>query len=344
MKTTLLIYFATVALVFFTVVATNHATACSRILLSNNPEHISCSRSVDWHEPLGAELWLYPRGMSVNGAAGQNSAAWISKYGCLLNSGRDYANVGVEGINEKGLAIHTLYLDKTQYEPRDSRPGVSYVNFCRYILDNCATVKEALKLMKSTQIVPVEINGKIMPLHWAMEDPTGDSAIIEFIDGKLVIHHGKQYTVMTNEPAYDLHIENLKKYKDFGGSVEDLPGGIEADDRFIRAAYYLKHMPAPQTEAQSAAFAMQLINNVAVPFGAPYKTGAGAGIYPTWWVSVTDLSDRVYYFSSTFSPNVIWVDLSSQDFSESSPVRKLVDPENPAYVGDVAPAFKEAVK
>lgn len=33
-----------------------------------------------------------------------------------------------------------------------------------------------------------------------LEDSTGDSAIIEIIDGKMVIHHGREYTVMTNDP------------------------------------------------------------------------------------------------------------------------------------------------
>ena len=318
-----------------------NAESCSRILLSKNPKHITSSRSVDWHEPLGAQLLIYPRGMKVNGEAGENSATWTSKYGSLLNVGNKYANVGTEGVNEKGFAIHTLYLDKTEYEPRDSRPGVSYIHFCRYLLDNSATVKEALALMKTVQLVPVKINGKIMPLHWAMEDPSGDSAIVEFIDGNLVVHHGKEYTIMTNEPSYDVHVENLKKYEGFGGDEKNLPGGIEAWERFIRAAYYLKHLPTPKTEEESAAFALQLIRNVSVPFGAPYGTGAGAGIYPTWWVSATDISNRVYYFNSTFSANVIWVDLKGLDFSAGNPVRKLADPRNPAYVGDVSRAFKE---
>ena len=63
------------------------------------------------------------------------------------------------------------------------------------------------------------------------------SAIIEFIDGAPTVHMGKQYQVMTNEPAYDKQIANMLRYKAFGGTVEGLPGGIQADERFVRAAY-----------------------------------------------------------------------------------------------------------
>ena len=33
-----------------------------------------------------------------------------------------------------------------------------------------------------------------------MSDPNGDSAILEYKDGKLNIHHGREHKVMTNSP------------------------------------------------------------------------------------------------------------------------------------------------
>lgn len=70
-------------------------------------------------------------------------------------------------------------------------------------------------------------------LTW--QDPTGDSAIFEYIDGNLVVYHGKKHTVMTNDPAYPFHVENIKRYKDFGGD-EDLPGTTGLTGRPIRTA------------------------------------------------------------------------------------------------------------
>ena len=312
------------------------AQACSRIMLSKNPSHIVISRSVDWAERMESDLSKFPRSTKSNGGIKENPALWTSKYGSLVNSISNYDNMDAEGVNEVGFAVHILYLDKTIYESRDQRPGVSNLHWVRYMVANFATVKEALAGMEQIQIVQVPINGTIMPVHLAMGDSSGDSAIVEYVDGKLVVHHGAEFTVMTNEPTYDVHVANLPKYRGFGGN-KDLPGGIEAWERFVRAAYYLKHLPEPKSESESVAFAFQLINNVAVPFGAPYATG---GTYPTWWVSATDVSNKVYYFRSTFSANIVWVELDRLDFTKNTPVMKL-EPEDPKLVGDVTDKFAE---
>jgi choloylglycine hydrolase len=51
-------------------------------------------------------------------------------------------------------------------------------------------------------------------------------------------------------------------------------------------------------------------------------------------MSVADLTDRVYYFQSTRSPNVIWLALDELDFAEDAPVLAL-DPRDVTFVGDV---------
>ena len=73
----------------------------------------------------------------------------------------------------------------------------------QYFLDNYATVEEAVAAMQDPPFTvvskPVE-NGMAALIHMAISDATGDSAIFEYLDGKLVIHHGRQYVVMTNSP------------------------------------------------------------------------------------------------------------------------------------------------
>jgi choloylglycine hydrolase len=54
-----------------------------------------------------------------------------------------------------------------------------------------------------TIIAPPLPNGFRAGLHLSLSDATGDSAILEYINGKLVIHHGSQYRVMTNSPTFD---------------------------------------------------------------------------------------------------------------------------------------------
>jgi len=123
-----------------------------------------------------------------------------------------------------------------------------------------------------------------------MEDATGDSAIVEHVDGKFQFYHSKsEALVMTNEPPYDQQKEILAKYDFMGGNItlpDNLPGTVDSVDRMIRLEYYLTTSPEPKTEAESIAFVRSLISSSNVPFGAPYN----GGVYPTWWASYIDVS------------------------------------------------------
>ena len=323
------------------------AEACSRVLWNTNGKTVVCARSTDWTIPLDELLLIYPRGLKMDGGLNENSAQWTSKYGSVVSSIYVYASKSgfnvhdgaTDGLNEKGLAVHLLYLGETKYEDRNQRPGVSNMRWVRYLLDNFASVSEAVQGMQKIQIVPVPMDNEIAGLHLAMEDQSGDSAIIEYIDANLVIHHGRQVTVMTNDPSYDAQLSNLKNYQDFGGELK-LPGTIEADDRFVRATYYLKHLPEPKDEAEAVGYIFSVIRNVAVPFGATYKGLASESTYPTWWISVTDLGNDVYYLNWVNNPNIIRVELKNVDFSEGTPIR-ILNPRNPALVGEVSRAFEE---
>jgi penicillin V acylase-like amidase (Ntn superfamily) len=87
-----------------------------------------------------------------------------------------------------------LYLTAADYGARDgSKPGVQAGLWAQYALDNAATVSEALALLDKIQVVLVEARGHKATVHLALEDATGDSAIIEHINGKPVVHHGRNF-------------------------------------------------------------------------------------------------------------------------------------------------------
>lgn len=48
-----------------------------------------------------------------------------------------------------------------------------------------------------------EPSGGRITVHLATEDATGDSAILEVVDGQMNIYHDRRCTAMTNEPTYD---------------------------------------------------------------------------------------------------------------------------------------------
>lgn len=304
------------------------APMCTRIFWNENPIAQVVARTIDWEISDEPDLWVLPRGIARHGDAGDGSATWVSRYGSVSASGWR-AGTG-EGVNERGLAAHALYLGAAGYEPPDDRPTVSNVMWTQYVLDHFATVAEALEGLAAVRIVPMRIHDQDMPLHLALEDATGDCAIVEMLDGAPVVHHGREHNVMANDPTYDEQLANLRRYRGFGGD-EPVPGDIVSAERFVRASYFLRHLPEPADELEAVAGVIGLGRNVSIPQGAPdnrFET------YPTWWLSATDLTNRVFYFQHTRTPNVIWLELDELDFAEGAAILSL-NPRDTSLVGDV---------
>ncbi len=84
-------------------------------------------------------------------------------------------------MNEKGLVANLLYLAESEYAPpTDTRPAVVVSVWTQYVLDNFATVDEAVaELQKeSFRVVTAEApNGAKGTVHLSISDPSGDSAI-----------------------------------------------------------------------------------------------------------------------------------------------------------------------
>ncbi|MBY0383110.1 MAG: linear amide C-N hydrolase [Xanthobacteraceae bacterium] len=321
--------------------------ACTRILWNDNKLSVFVSRTMDWPESTEPKLAIFPRGTKHDGgligrgpakAFESNPARWASKYGSIVTT--VYGLGAVDGLNEKGLGIHLLYLNATDFGPRDpGKPGVHAGLWGQYALDNAASVDEALKILQNVQIVMVEARGHKANVHLAMEDVSGDSAIVEYIDGKPVVHHGRQYTIMTNDPKYDDQLALLKQ-QDFSkpSSTMPLPGNVNPQDRFQRATYYASMLPEPKTDREAVAGVLAIARNVSVPFGAPYKD---FGIYNTEYRTAMDLGKRWYFFELTTAPSVIWADLTRFDLAPGSPFMML-DPDDISLSGNVIGKFHKA--
>ncbi len=345
-------------LFFFSPMINDSVSACSRALWNTNNQAVIVARSMDWTAPFGDRIVINPRTVKMQGWIGEYAATWISKYGSIVvvpyefsvsnqkdvtgsqdaaQNGDPLVDGGSEGMNEKGLAVHLLYLGATKYEEHDiHKPLVHPARLLRYILDNFESVNDAVAALQNIQMVP----GYPYPEHMAIDDATGDSAIIEFLGKRMEIHHGREYTVLTNDPIYSVQLANLKQYKAFGGTIEELPGGIEPLDRFVRAAAFLKTLPEPQDKTEAVAYLYSVIHNVSVPFGAVYRSLPASSTYPTWWTSVSDLTNRIFYFHMTRSLNIIWVNLREEDLVAGKPIRVL-NPGQFGLVGDVTNKFEQ---
>jgi choloylglycine hydrolase len=278
-------------------------------------------------------LLITPIGTQKTGGIGKKPLEWTSKYGSVLITAFKVASS--DGVNDQGLAAHLLYLHSSEYEKRDRRPALPNSKWVEYVLDNYKNVKEAIKGLTKLQIVPVMVADLDWPLHLCIEDKNGDSAIFEFIKGKLVIHHNRDATVMTNDPFYMVQVTNLKNYAYFGGKLP-LPGDMDSMSRFVRLSAFLKTLPTPASQKEALEFTLGVIRSAEVPFGALDTTGkTNIDTWPTRWVTATNLTTLVYYFQSTQSLNTAWIDLNKINFKTlSGPLE--INLQNPLVKGDIS--------
>ncbi len=301
-----------VAAGFLSVSATSQA--CSDIAVTGNG-FAAVARTLDFEANTGSLFGLshvgdkntsnvnWPQSFPVH------AKSWVTKYSFMGQTAFG-TNVILDGINSQGVYAGFLYLPEfTRYpvaNAKDSRPELAVTDTANYVLATADSVNQAVKELKQVQLVKsaVQKGSKFLfvPVHLVIRDKTGNSAVVEWIDGKTVIHQPAG-DVLTNSPPLDWQLNNAKKY-DYtstsntnrkwdghymnGSGFYGVPGDWTPPGRFARAAAVLKSMPKPNSESQALALAYQALQTVAVPLGVNPS--------PTLWMSLADLKNNIYYF------------------------------------------------
>lgn len=328
------------------IAATPVAEACTRAMYLGPDDRVLTGRSMDWKLPMVSNLWVFPRGMERDGAAGERSVQWTARYGSLAFSGYDIATA--DGMNEAGLNVNLQWEVNTTYPEDDGEtPTISLSVFPQYLLDRYATVAEAVTDLRANPIliqggeVPIGPPGRAATVHVSMTDATGDSAILEFVDGEMVILHDRSYQVMTNEPTFERQLA-IREYWEGVNPREFMPGTVRATDRFVCASFYINAVEQTSDARRAAAAVFSVIRQTSVPWGI--SIADQPNLSTTRWRIVADQTDLRYYAESVISPSVFWVDLANLDFSEGADVMKLdlgVDMER-ILTGESSAEFERA--
>jgi len=316
---------------------------CTRVLYETGTATFITGRGMDWSDSTAPfSIFSFPRGLDRTGAPVDDAITWRSKYGSVICSMYDAATT--DGMNDQGLVANVLYLAEADFgdATREDKPLISIGAWAQYFLDSFATVAEAVEAMQDPPFVivaPVLPNGRAAAVHMSLSDPTGDSAVLEYIDGTLVIHHCAEYTVMTNSPIFDQQLA-INAYWELIGGDRMLPGTINAADRYVRVSYLLNSSPKYEEPRMAVASVFSIMRAIGVPLGM--EDPDHPNISATLWRSVSDHDSRRYYFESALQPAVFWVDMANLDLSVgASPKSAKVDgPKDLA--GEISGALEPA--
>jgi hypothetical protein len=248
-----------------------------------------------------------PRGLARVSATAElqspTPAKWVSRHGSVT-----FNQFGVGfptgGINERGLVVELMWLDGTQYPAADARPTVTTLEFIQYLLDQTATLDEAMEAAQA-----IRIAGRT-PLHFLVSDAAGRTATVEFLEGKLVVHRGADLPVraLAND-RYDTSLAAMRSQRTDLDARSSLA-------RFSRAA-------AQSQSRKTPAQAFEVLDNVAQPGW-------------THWQIVYEMAPRTIQWRTGKNAAMRTLDLAAVSFDCKDGVR-LVDVD--AGHGDMRSSF-----
>lgn len=297
--------------------------ACSRIVYKGDSALYIIGRSLDWKTPIPTNVYIYPRGIDMRSSNTPEAIHWRSRYGAVYAVGYDGGIT--EGMNEKGVSINGLFCKGTVYtnSETEERPPMSMAVFVAWMLDNCASTREVIDLVKdqSFSIGGATFDGgTVSALHWGVTDATGHSAIIEFDNGFIRIYEGEDLRAMTNDPQWPKMQAILDYWKAVGGT-NMLPGTVRSADRCVRADFFVRNVESVPEADLGASIALSVMKNVSVPYH--YTVDGEPNISSTQWISLSNLRDLRYYFLPVTSNGIWYVDLNKCDLREGAPVMKI---------------------
>jgi penicillin V acylase-like amidase (Ntn superfamily) len=162
--------------------------SCTSFCLDNNG-HAVFGSNYDNDKPEGL-VFINKRGISKSGfmpGPTAQVARWTSKYASV-----SFTVIGCQlawaGMNEKGLVMSTMALPETQNPEADERPPLHSPHWMQYMLDNCGSVKEVIAAGQQVRIFETVD-------HYLVADRVGNCAVIEFLEGRMVVHTGRELPV-----------------------------------------------------------------------------------------------------------------------------------------------------
>lgn len=316
------------------------ANACSRVVfigdsIDGHSGLVMVGRTLDWKNPIPTSLYVYPRGLQRQSMPSGPMLKWTSKYGSVMAV--SYDGGVTEGMNEKGLVMNSLFCKDAIYavqKPGGDVPVMSMAVLISYFLDNFQTVQEVQDWFAAGNRFVINAQsfdgGTAALLHFAITDRTGDTLIMEYVNGDLTMYSGRENIVLTNDPVYPKMLA-IEGYWESVGGKNFLPGGVRSTDRFMRAHYFINHVPKNSDDNVAFAALSSIMGTVSVPYG--YLIQGEPNVSSTQWRSIADATNGKYHFKFAYTPGDFYVDLGRLQLHPGAPVLKL-DTKNPeSYFG-----------
>lgn len=276
----------------------NFGVACTTFVLNDSKGNMVFGRNFDF-PVVDGHIHINYRNIEKRSFIRPPEAplTWVSKYGSISfnQAGKEFP---YGGMNEKGLVIEQMWLQEANYPQADGRYGLSELQWIQYQLDNSATVKEVID---SDSLIRISYMAKSY-LHFLVSDAEGNTATIEYIDGKMVVHKDKElpYKVLAN-CAYQ-HSLNYKSSIDRKENVQYNYWTENSSGRFVKVSELI----SKYSEADNIInYSFNILDSVNQPNN-------------TQWSIVYDITNSRIHYKTSANKTKQTIDFKEVDFSCNS--------------------------
>lgn len=332
--------FAMVFLAAFAVSGSLPVDACTGITVRPKDGSVIFARTMEFAQDVRSNAIVVPRGRDFHGSNpdGSPGLRWRTKFGAV---GMNACGLPVfaDGMNEKGLHVGLFYFPGyAGYQAvgeQDRGRALAPQELSGFLLGTCASVEEAVGAVKAVRVGSAVFPefGIVLPLHYIVNDASGKSVVLEYVEGELKVHPNP-LGVMSNSPTFDWHMTNLSNYVNLsvtnvppidlsgtelrafgqGGGMLGLPGDFTPPSRFIRAVAFSKTALPVETAREGVLQAFHILNQFDIPRGVARGRENGREIADyTLWTSASDLKNLRYYFRTFEDSRIRMIDLKSVD-------------------------------
>jgi len=240
-----------------------------------------------------------------------------------------------DATNEKGLSMAGLnFPDNACYHDISSNKyNVTPFEFIPWILGKCASVFEAITLIKNTNLIDTPYSNELplTPLHWIISD-AAQSVTVEPLKGGLVIHQNP-VGVLTNNPPFPFQIFQLNQYMSLSASpVTDtfsetlsleaysrgmgalgLPGDFSSTSRFVKACFLKENSVCGTSESESISQFFHILDSVSHPRGS---VRLGKNKYQiTVYSSCCNTQKGIYYYTTYENRRITGIDMYAENIN-----------------------------
>lgn len=313
---------------------------CTGIRFTDDEGNMVFGRNLDWSFSYGETVLVTPRGFSGDYAYGDIDG---ERSRAVIGVGVEMGGMPMyfDCANESGLAIAGLNFPgyaSFASEPEDGRINILTGEFPLWVVRNFDTVDEAEKALANvTLVAPDDPKRPKSFLHWFVGDATRSIVIEQMADG-MHIHHDN-VDVLTNQPTFDWHMENLRNYMNVGSdmaepvtwgeqqltawgagvSMHGIPGDVSSPSRFARVAYTNTHYPVQNGETANIARLFHTLGSVQMVEGMARM--ADGKYERTLFTSGYYAKTNAYYMNTYEDPAIRTYPLADYDLDSTEIIK-----------------------